>query len=104
VENDAILDAIIEILENVEFKCSSTKRIKYVCVRGPNTIKSHHWKSMEEDMETNSIDTTWNECTEQEVGQDYTTRMNNLRKLLFVDVLYVMERNNSNVELYKDNT
>ena len=35
-------------------------------------------------------------CTKEEVGQDYGRWDEYLRKLLFVDVLYVMERNNSN--------
>jgi hypothetical protein len=50
---------------------------------------------VEEDMTMDPPDTT-NDCTKQEVGLEYSTWDEYFEKLLFVDVLYVMERNNSN--------
>ena len=39
---------------------------------------------------------TTNDCTEEEVSQEYSTWDEYFEKLLFVDVLNVVERKNSN--------
>jgi hypothetical protein len=57
----------MEIGENVEIEHSTRKRKRYVCGRGPKTIKSHRGQRVEEDMTMDPADTT-NDCTEQEVG------------------------------------
>ena len=93
----------MDIGENVELEHSTSKIKRYVRGRGPKTIKSHIGQWVEEDMTMDPIDTT-NDCTEQEVGLEYSTWDEYFEKLLFVDVLYVVERNNSNKRLYKEIT
>lgn len=88
----------MEIGENAGSKPSTSKRKKYVCGCGPKTVKSQRGQWMEEDMRMDPPDTT-NDCIEQEVSQDYSTWDEYFEKLLFVDVLYVMERKNSNERL-----
>ena len=94
----------MEIGSNPRLERSTRKRRK-TCVRGcgPKTIKSCRGQWVEEDMTMDSLDTT-SDYTEEEVSQEYSTWDEYLRKLLFVDVLNVMERNNSNERLYKDIT
>jgi hypothetical protein len=94
----------MEIGPDSRLERSTRKIIKtYVCGRGPKTIKSRRGQWVEEDMTMDPPDTT-NGCTEEEDSQELVHGMNTLRKLLFVDVLNVMERNNSNDRLYKDIT
>jgi hypothetical protein len=62
----------MEIGENVELEHSTSKRKRYVRGRGPKTIKSRRGQWVEEDMTMDPADTT-NDCTEQEVGLEYST-------------------------------
>lgn len=62
----------MEIGANVEPESLTSKRTRYVRGRGPETVKSHRGQWVEEDMTMDPADTT-NDCTEQEVGQDYST-------------------------------
>lgn len=62
----------MEIGANVDPKPSTGKIKRYVHGSGPKTVKSHSRQWVEEDM-TMDIEDTTNDCTEQEVGQDYST-------------------------------
>lgn len=54
-------------------KRSIRKRKKiYVCGHGLRTVKSRRTQWVEEDMTMDILDIT-NTCTEEEVGQDYST-------------------------------
>ena len=75
-----------------------------VCRCRPPIVKSRRGQWVEEDMTMDSIDALEAQHTEQEVGNHYSTWDEYLRKLLYVDVMNVMERKNSNVVLYKDIT
>jgi hypothetical protein len=48
----------MEIRENVELKHSTSKIKRYVCGRGPKTIKSCRGQWVEEDMKMDLADTT----------------------------------------------
>ena len=64
----------MEIGSNPRLERSTRKRRKtYVHGHGPKTIKSRRAQWVEEDMTMDPPNTT-NNCTEEEVGQDYSTR------------------------------
>ena len=63
----------MEIGSNPRLERSTRKRRKtYVRGRGPKTIKSRRGQWVEEDMTMDPPDTT-NDCTEEEVSQEYST-------------------------------
>ena len=63
----------MEIGENAYPESSTRKRIKtYVRGSGPKIAKSCRQQWVEEDMTMDPLDTT-NDCTKEEVSQDYST-------------------------------
>ena len=71
----------MEIGENAELEHSTRKIKRHVRGRGPKTIKSHRGQWVEEDMTMDLADTT-NDCTEQEVGLEYSTQDEYFEKIV----------------------
>ena len=60
----------LEQMHNLSVQLAKEK--KYVCGREPKTVKSRRVQWVEEDMTMDTSDIT-NDCTEEDIRQDYST-------------------------------